>query len=107
MRRTSSLFAGPPGDDRAACPEGSAPNALSLHVEPQTRLAHAIVGTVALEAAVRQDRLDVEVEVDAIRHARQTRTGLAGADDEEERGRREDNHAAGEDGAETESLKSG
>ena len=39
-----------------------------LHVEPQPALALPVVRTVALEAAVREERLDVEVEVDPIGH---------------------------------------
>jgi hypothetical protein len=60
-----------------------------LHVETQPALALAVVRTVALEAAVREDRLDVEVEVDPVGHAgdrrrRRSAAGGGSADDREQ-----------------------
>ena len=68
MRRTSSLFAGAAGDDGAVA-GGELAERDVLDVEAEAGLALPLVGSVALEAAVREDRLDVEVEVDAIGHA--------------------------------------
>ena len=39
------------------------------HIQAEAGLAHAVVGTVALEAPIREERLDVEVEVDDVGHA--------------------------------------
>ena len=65
---TSSLRRVLPGTT-AVCPEGSCARGAVLRVEPQAGLARAIVGAVALEAAVREDRPHVEVEVDDVGHA--------------------------------------
>ena len=68
MRRTSSLRRGVAGDDGAPARRQLAEGDLA-HVQAQAGLAHAVVGTVALEAPIREERLDVEVEVDDVGHA--------------------------------------
>ena len=50
----------------AVAPEASRANTTSALVEAQVALAGGAVGAVTLEAAVREDRPDVQREVDAL-----------------------------------------
>ena len=68
-----------------------------LHVEAQPALALPFVRTVALEAPVRQERLDVEVEVDDRAHRRRRRLPVAGGDAEPRLRTRTDAPGAPED----------
>ena len=67
MRRTSSLFDVLPGTT-ARWPDSSVASADACTSRRRPPLRCAVVRPVALEAAVREDRLDVEVEVDPIGH---------------------------------------
>ena len=60
-------------------PDSSAPSAASRMSSLSPRLARAVVGAVTLEAAIRQDRADVKVEVHALGHARHVARGRASA----------------------------
>ena len=75
MRRPARSSPVLPGHDGAMARRQRRRSADLFAVEPQPAFAHAIVRTVALEAAVRQDRLDVEVEVDDVGQSSDGRCG--------------------------------
>ena len=103
MRRTSSLRPGLAWHDRAA-PDASAPKATSFTSSRSPALRCTIVGAVALETAIREDRLHVEVEVHLIRNTGDPRrarsAGPGGEDCGEHCGQAEDAEPSRDEGAE-------
>ena len=87
--------AGPAGDDGAAAGGEIAEGAVLL-IEAEAGFADAVVRTVALEAAVREDRADVEVEIDALRHAGDEGRPRAAAARAHRRPRRDPRQRAGQ-----------
>ena len=57
-----------------------------LPIQAESRLSRAVVRTVALEAAVREDRLDVKIEIDQLGHAGDVRGAAAAGRCRHERG---------------------